>query len=135
MNGFAPFFRGGIVHNRLFFVHIHVIPGFLHTSVQEFSQEDSVSGLFGALATPPLRVAVPSAASPAVPRWRCGLLEMSHKVFLLCNPGWTAPLHEGGLDVLLLAEVPVLLSGIACVAAYLLYVNPEEALVHLNAVL
>ena len=49
MNGFAPFFRGGIVHNRLFFVHIHVIPGFFHTSVLEFSHEDSVSELFGAL--------------------------------------------------------------------------------------
>ena len=49
MNGFAPFFRGGIVHNRLFFVHIHVIPTFPRTSDQEFSHEDSVLELFGAL--------------------------------------------------------------------------------------
>ena len=67
---------------------------------------------FGHLAMPPLRVAALSVALPRVPRWRCGLLKGSHKVFFLRDLGWTAPFHEGGLGAFPLAEVPVSLSRI-----------------------
>lgn len=49
MNGFAPFFWSSIVHNRLFFVYIHVVPAFFRTSDQKFSNEDSILELIVAL--------------------------------------------------------------------------------------
>ena len=59
----------------------------------------------------------------------------SHKVFLFGGLRWAAAFDKGGLDAVLLAEVPVGRPRVACVAAYLLHIHPEQALVHLDAVL
>lgn len=47
---------------------------------------------------------------------------------------WTASFHERRLYPIRLAVVPVLCSGIACISANLLRFNPEQPLVHLEAV-
>lgn len=60
---------------------------------------------------------------------------LSYKVFLLLLLAWAASLYKRGLDVLLLAEVPVRRTGITGIASYLLHIHSEQPLVHLDAVL